>query len=187
MQVAPKGMRLKPIGIGDLPLYNEDLDASPPASWTRLRKEIAAADGVLFLTPEYNRSIPGCLKNAIDIGSRPDGKSGDGTLVHDLSPASGSDTFFPPNGGAVVGAAKVVARYDKDVKAFSPAGKRRSEILQSGASGEVGFWTGFQLAEVELGGKAMKMKLRVTELFRKIGGEWKLIHRPADSASEPEH
>lgn len=62
--------------IGDLPLYNEELDtAEPPASWQRLRSEVRAADAVLFVTPEYNRSVPGCLKNAIDVGSRPYGKS----------------------------------------------------------------------------------------------------------------
>ena len=62
--------------IGDLPLYNQDLETdSPPAPWARFRSEIAAADAVLFVTPEYNRSVPGCLKNAIDVGSRPWGKS----------------------------------------------------------------------------------------------------------------
>lgn len=63
------------IEIGGLPLYDEDLDKEPPAEWTRFRQEVAAVDGVLFVTPEYNRSIPGALKNAIDVGSRPYGKS----------------------------------------------------------------------------------------------------------------
>ncbi|WP_309662735.1 NADPH-dependent FMN reductase [Sphingomonas sp.] len=63
------------VPIGDLPLYNQDSDANPPAQYTRFRKEIAAADGVLFVTPEYNRGVPGVLKNAIDVGSRPYGKS----------------------------------------------------------------------------------------------------------------
>jgi len=63
------------IEIGDLPLYNQDLDADPPAQWTRFRQEIAAADGVLFCSPEYNRGVPGVLKNAIDVGSRPYGQS----------------------------------------------------------------------------------------------------------------
>jgi chromate reductase len=63
------------IEIGDLPLYNQDLDANPPEQWTRFRKEVAAADGVLFCSPEYNRGIPGVLKNAIDVGSRPYGQS----------------------------------------------------------------------------------------------------------------
>ena len=72
------------IEIGDLPLYNEDLDGDdPPAQWTRFRDEVGAADGVLFVSPEYNRGVPGVLKNAIDIGSRPYGKS-----VFDQKPAA---------------------------------------------------------------------------------------------------
>lgn len=63
------------VDIGGLPLFNQDLEASPPASVTKFKNEIESADGVLFVTPEYNRSIPGVLKNAIDWGSRPYGKS----------------------------------------------------------------------------------------------------------------
>ena len=71
------------IEIGDLPLYNQDLDANPPGQWTRFRQQIAASDGVLFCSPEYNRGIPGVLKNAIDVGSRPYGQS-----VFDKKPAA---------------------------------------------------------------------------------------------------
>jgi chromate reductase len=63
------------VEIGDLPIYNEDLWQSPPASVLRMKKEIEAADAVLFVTPEYNRSIPAVLKNAIDWGTRPWGKN----------------------------------------------------------------------------------------------------------------
>ena len=63
------------VEIADLPLYDPDLDEDAPAPWTRLREEVAAADGVLFVTPEYNRGIPAALKNAIDVGSRPYGES----------------------------------------------------------------------------------------------------------------
>lgn len=63
------------VRIDDLPLFNQDLESSPPESVTRLKKEIEAADGVLFVTPEYNRSIPGVLKNAIDWASRPYGSN----------------------------------------------------------------------------------------------------------------
>jgi chromate reductase len=63
------------VPIGDLPLYNQEYDADSPAPYGRFREEIAAADGVLFVTPEYNRGVPGVLKNAIDVGSRPYGKS----------------------------------------------------------------------------------------------------------------
>src|SRR6476469_1254393 len=63
------------IEIGDLPLYTQDLDTNPPEQWTRFRQQVGSADGVLFCSPEYNRGIPGVLKNAIDIGSRPYGQS----------------------------------------------------------------------------------------------------------------
>jgi len=69
--------------IGDLQLYNQDLDANPPEQWRRFREQVAAADGVLFVSPEYNRGIPGVLKNAIDVGSRPYGQS-----VFDKKPAA---------------------------------------------------------------------------------------------------
>jgi chromate reductase len=61
--------------IGDLPLYNQDNDAHPPAEYLRLKDEIRAVDGVMFATPEYNRGIPGVLKNALDAASRPYGDS----------------------------------------------------------------------------------------------------------------
>ena len=63
------------VEIGDLPLYNQDYDADSRPQYERFRGEIAAADGVLFVTPEYNRGMPGVLKNAIDVGSRPYGES----------------------------------------------------------------------------------------------------------------
>jgi chromate reductase, NAD(P)H dehydrogenase (quinone) len=63
------------VEIGDLPLYSQDYDSDPPEAYVRLRERIAAADGILFCTPEYNRGVPGVLKNAIDVGSRPYGQS----------------------------------------------------------------------------------------------------------------
>ena len=64
------------VEIGDLPLYNEDLETeTPPAAWTRLRTSVRAADGIFFATPEYNRSLPAGVKNALDVGSRPNGES----------------------------------------------------------------------------------------------------------------
>ena len=63
------------VPIGDLPLYNQESDGDPPEQYVRFREEIGRAHGVLFVTPEYNRGVPGVLKNAIDIGSRPHGKS----------------------------------------------------------------------------------------------------------------
>ena len=63
------------VEIGDLPHFDQDLESDPPAQWVRFREEVAAADAVLFVTPEFNRSVPGALKNAIDVGSRPYGSS----------------------------------------------------------------------------------------------------------------
>lgn len=68
-------LKFNVVEIGDLPHFDQDLESDPPAQWVRFRKEIAAADAVLFVTPEYNRSVPGVLKNAIDVGSRPYGSS----------------------------------------------------------------------------------------------------------------
>lgn len=70
-RLAAPNLDLQMVEIGDLPLFNEELEASPPEPVLRLRRQIAAADAVLFFTPEYNRSIPAVLKNAIDWVSRP--------------------------------------------------------------------------------------------------------------------
>jgi chromate reductase, NAD(P)H dehydrogenase (quinone) len=74
-ELAPASLKLGIVEIADLPMYNQDADANPPAAWTKFRERIKAADAVLFVTPEYNRSVPAALKNAIDVGSRPYGQS----------------------------------------------------------------------------------------------------------------
>lgn len=74
-RLAPKEFSFKQLEIGDLPLYNQDDDSKPAETVKRLKKEILAARGLLFVTPEYNRSIPGVLKNALDHASRPYGDS----------------------------------------------------------------------------------------------------------------
>jgi len=73
--LAPASLTLQQIGIGEMPLYNQDYDDNPPEAWKTFRKEVKAMDAVLFVTPEYNRSIPAPMKNAIDVGSRPYGQS----------------------------------------------------------------------------------------------------------------
>ena len=73
--LAHESLKLEIVEINDLPMYNQDLEETPPAEWTTFRNKIKEYDGLLFVTPEYNRSIPAVLKNAIDIGSRPYGKS----------------------------------------------------------------------------------------------------------------
>jgi chromate reductase, NAD(P)H dehydrogenase (quinone) len=73
--VAPSGLHIEIVPIGDLALYNQDLEEKPPQPWFDFRARVRCADAVLFATPEYNRSVPGVLKNALDVGSRPYGKS----------------------------------------------------------------------------------------------------------------
>jgi chromate reductase len=76
ISLAPSSLKLYIVEIGQLPLYNEDLDTdAPPEPWTAFRRRVKAADAVLFVTPEYNRSVPAVLKNALDVGSRPYGSS----------------------------------------------------------------------------------------------------------------
>jgi chromate reductase len=93
VNLLPEGYEAAFIEIGDLPLYNEDLDVagSVPESWTRFREELKTVDGVYFFTPEYNRSVPAAIKNALDVGSRPYGESawdGKPALVVSVSPGA---------------------------------------------------------------------------------------------------
>jgi len=76
-ELAPETLQLEIVEIGGLPLYNQDYDdeGKPLAEWIEFRKRLRSFDGVLFVTPEYNRSVPAVLKNAIDVGSRPYGQS----------------------------------------------------------------------------------------------------------------
>jgi len=92
-EMFPQGFEARMIEIGNLPHYNEDIDVegSTPAEYTSFRNTLREMDAILFVTPEYNRSIPGVLKNAIDVGSRPYGASSwDGKpaaiISHDLIP-----------------------------------------------------------------------------------------------------
>lgn len=75
IEIAPATLKPEIVEISQLPLYNQDGDANPPEQWSEFRNRIRGADAVLFVTPEYNRSVPAPLKNAIDVGSRPYGQS----------------------------------------------------------------------------------------------------------------
>ncbi len=90
--LAPASLKLEIVEIGDLALYNEDSETtSPPEAWARFREAVKSKAGVLFVTPEYNRSVPAALKNAIDVGSRPYGSSvwnGKPAAVVTLSPGA---------------------------------------------------------------------------------------------------
>jgi NAD(P)H-dependent FMN reductase/ketosteroid isomerase-like protein len=283
---APAGLSCEIIEIADLPFYNEDLDGKPPAAWVRFRAAIKTCDALLFVTPEYNRSIPGCLKNATDVGSRPEGENvfaglpaavvsvspyalggfganhalrqnfvyldlavmqqpeayvgdvsdvmnahgkitsgktdafltkfmqafeawsdfakpahesfgefmerrekiseqyinGDAKPLLDIATAVDPATFFPPSGDHISGAAKVNAATRQGAKSFAKGSHGAFEVLQSGSSGGLGYWTGIQHADVMLKGKdkPVSMPLRTTEIFRLEKGVWKLIHRHAD-------
>src|SRR6476469_7400614 len=74
-KLAPPELQLTQISVGNLPLYNQDADSAPAEEVKNFKADIKAAQGVIFVTPEYNRSIPGVLKNALDHGSRPYGQS----------------------------------------------------------------------------------------------------------------
>src|ERR1700716_2731278 len=74
-KLAPDTLKLDLVTLHDISFFNQDLEAAPPADWLAFREKLQKSDGILFVTPEYNRSIPGVLKNAIDVGSRPYGKS----------------------------------------------------------------------------------------------------------------
>lgn len=83
--LAPPNLEMVDINIGELAIYNQDYDdeSRPPLSWTEFREQMRTVDAVIFVTPEYNRSVPGVLKNALDVGSRPYGKS-----IWDTKPAA---------------------------------------------------------------------------------------------------
>jgi chromate reductase, NAD(P)H dehydrogenase (quinone) len=74
-RLAPDALRLEVVTLHGISFFNQDLESAPPADWLAFREKLQRSDGVLFVTAEYNRSIPGVLKNAIDVGSRPAGKS----------------------------------------------------------------------------------------------------------------
>ena len=96
--LAPESLSLEILSIANLPMFNEDLEATPPKEWLTFREQIKAADGLLFLTPEYNRSVPGVLKNALDVGSRPYGQnSWDGKPGAIVSVSIGNISGFGAN------------------------------------------------------------------------------------------
>ncbi len=91
IKIAPDSLTLEILEIGQLQMYNQDLDQNPPTEWVEFRKKLKEFQGVIFVTPEYNRSVPAVLKNAIDVGSRPYGQSAwDGKVgaVMSVSPSA---------------------------------------------------------------------------------------------------
>lgn len=108
--------------------------------------------------------------------------SGDGAKVDSLVPHDGMASWHSPRGETAIGAENVAARYLKEAASFHSDGATHFEIIQQGCDGALGFWTGFQVATVRIGDapRQVTMRLRVTEIFRKIDGTWKLVHRQAD-------
>ena len=100
LPMAPQGFEFKLISLDGLPVYNQDFDDDneAPAAYSAFRDEVKALDGVIFITPEYNRSMPSVLKNALDVGSRPQGKSTwDGKPAAVFSNSPGSISGFGAN------------------------------------------------------------------------------------------
>lgn len=97
-ELAPASLSVEWLTIGNLPLYNEDIDVDPPAVYRDFREKIRSLDAFLFFTPEYNRSVPAALKNAIDVGSRPYGQnSWDGKPAGIISVSIGEIGGFGAN------------------------------------------------------------------------------------------
>ncbi|MGB8383388.1 MAG: nuclear transport factor 2 family protein [Dermatophilaceae bacterium] len=95
-------------------------------------------------------------------------------------------TIYPPTGAVVVGADKVNAGNAAGAETFAPGAENRFDVLHSGSDGELGYWTGVQRSKVVMKDKPepVTMNLRITELFRRVDGEWKLFHRHADMLQE---
>lgn len=108
--------------------------------------------------------------------------NGDGSGVDELVPQEGQATFFSPLGDVVTGASDVARRYRDDAKAFHEDGTTRFEVLHQAQSGDLAFWTGYQMTRAHIGSMPdpKEMRARVTEVFRRIDGRWKLVHRHAD-------
>ena len=108
---------------------------------------------------------------------------GDAAPLGQLVARSSAATFFSPRGDYVSGADEVWSRYEQDATAFESGSDNRFEILDMGASGDIAYWVGFQRAHARLRGQAdqVPFNLRITEVFRREGDAWKLVHRHADA------
>src|SRR3954465_4179216 len=138
-KVAPDTLKLNVITLHGLSFFNQDLEANPPADWLSFREQLQKSEGVLFVTPEYNRSISGVLKNAIDVGSRPYGKSsflGKPTCIISNSPgalggvnaAKHLQNILPGISGSIMGQPEI---YLNSVgAAFDDKGQLISEPVQ---------------------------------------------------------
>jgi ketosteroid isomerase-like protein len=113
--------------------------------------------------------------------------NGDAGPLSPLLATEGEATFFGPMGGALSGAEQVAKRYEQDAARFAAGSTNRIDVLQSGCDGDVGFAVSRQLTQARLAERpdAVPMELRVTEIYRREAGGWKLVHRHADMLAEP--
>ena len=114
--------------------------------------------------------------------------TGDAGPLGEIAAQANPVTFFPPSGGREQGAGHVTAVNARGAKSMAAGGEATLEILHSQASGDLAYWTGLQHATVQFAGKdqPVEMHLRVTEIFRREDGDWKMIHRHADFLTEPQ-
>ena len=108
--------------------------------------------------------------------------AGDGGPVDDLVTDTAPASFFGPDGGTVTGGTEIRSAFRSGARMFAPGGESRLEVLDAGASGDVGYWCGIQHATARLAsdGSTFEMSLRITEIFRREESAWKLVHRHAD-------
>jgi len=138
-KLAPATLKLEVVTPHDISFFNQDLEAAPPADWLAFRDKLQKSHGVLFVTPEYNRSIPGVLKNAIDVGSRPYGKSSflgkpTGIVSNSPGPLGGVNAakhlqqILPGIAGSIMGQPEIYLNGVGD--AFDDKGQLVKEALQ---------------------------------------------------------
>jgi ketosteroid isomerase-like protein len=112
--------------------------------------------------------------------------SGDWGPFSQIVTHTSPSTFFAPQGGAKQGADTVAESYAQMAKWFAPGGDTQFEMFHMGTSGDLGYWVGFQHSNTRMAdGNTMQFKLRLTEIYRREAGSWKLIHRHADTQTEP--
>lgn len=138
-KLAPPSLTLNLVMLNDLSFFNQDLESAPPADWLKFREAVQAADAVLFVSPEYNRSVPGVMKNAIDVGSRPYGKSSflgkpTGVVVSSPGPIGGLGAalalrqMLPGITGPIMGQPEIYLNMVGD--AFDPNGEITKESVR---------------------------------------------------------
>jgi chromate reductase len=139
VKLAPATVKLEVVTPHGISFFNQDLEAAPPADWLAFREKLQKSDGVLFVTPEYNRSIPGVLKNMIDVGSRPYGKSSflekpTGIVSNSPGPLGGVSAakhlqqILPGIAGSIMGQPEIYLNGVGD--AFDDKGQLTKESLQ---------------------------------------------------------